>query len=74
MNYYIPSLLREILSPIVNFAFQRFSTEQAILEITENLAIDNGEITCGLFLDLSKAFDTVNHQISINKLSKYRIR
>ena len=30
-----------------------YSTEQAILEITENLnsAIDNKQITCGLFLD-----------------------
>ena len=38
-----------------------YSTEQAILEITDNLklATDKGQITCGLFLDLSKAFDTV---------------
>ena len=51
------------------FGFRKgYSTEQAILEITENFmsAIDNGEITCGLFLDLSKAFDTVNHQILID--------
>ena len=59
------------------FGFRKgYSTEQAILEITENFksAIDNGEITCGLFLDLSKAFDTVNHQILIDKLCKYGIR
>jgi len=28
-----------------------------------NSAIDNKQITCGLFLDFSKAFDTVNHDI-----------
>ena len=59
------------------FGFRKgYSTEQAILEITENFksAIDNGKITYGLFLDLSKAFDTVNHQILIDKLCKYGIR
>ena len=45
------------------------------MEITDNFksAIDNREITCGLFLDLSKAFDTVNHQILIDILCKYGI-
>lgn len=52
------------------------STAQAITEITDNLrrAIDNNLYTCGIFLDFSKAFDTVNHKILIHKLNSYGIR
>ena len=55
------------------FGFRKgYSTEQAILEITENLRkyLDNNQIVCGLFLDLSKAFDTVNHEILLAKMDK----
>ena len=59
------------------FGFRKgHSTEQAILEITDRLKseIDNKKITCGLFLDFSKAFDTVDYEILLAKLYKYGIR
>ena len=59
------------------FGFRKgHSTEQAILEITEHLktSIDNNLITCGVFIDFSKAFDTVNHEILFAKLLKYGVR
>ena len=49
------------------FGFRKgHSTSQAIAEIADNLrniVIDNDLYSCGVFLDFSKAFDTVNHAI-----------
>lgn len=48
------------------FGFRKnHSTEQPNLELTDNLKIkiDKNEAICSIFLGLSKAFDTVNHQI-----------
>ena len=36
--------------------------------------IDNGRYGYGVFIDLLKAFDTVNHSILLKKLERYGIR
>ena len=59
------------------FGFQNaHSTEHAILllvnQITE--AFNQGKYTLGIFLDLSKPFDTVNHNILLGKLKAYGIQ
>ena len=48
----------------------------ALLIMLENIrnALDNGECAVGIFLDFQKAFDTVDHDILLNKLYNYGIR
>ena len=62
---------------INQFGFRNVhSTNHVLITITEKIrrAIDNEEITCGVFLDLQKAFDTVDHKILLSKLEHCGIR
>ena len=52
------------------------STNHALISITEDIrkALDNNNFACGVFIDLQKAFDTVDHGILLKKLQFYGIR
>ena len=54
----------------------KHSTQHAILDIVNTILqnMDNGKFSCGVFIDLKKAFDTVNHQILLAKLENYGVR
>ena len=52
------------------------STSMALLELTDEIstAIDKKHFLVSIFVDLKKAFDTIDHTILLKKLHKYGIR
>ena len=60
----------------LQFGFrQQDSTSNVLIKITENVrkALDDGNIGCGVFVDLQKAFNTVDHQVLLAKLNHHGI-
>ena len=65
-----------ILNP-TQFGFRKqHSTNMALIDLIDCItnAIDKNEYSIGIFIDLSKAFDTIDHDILLYKLSHYGIR
>ena len=70
-------LMNESIIYESQFGFQKGrSTLHSLIEIVENIrnCIECSNYGCGIFIDLKKAFDTVNHNILIQKLEHYGIR
>ena len=74
LNKYFVS--NNLISPNQYGFKKNCSTNEAVLDIYNKLLgnMDKKLITCSIFLDLRKAYDTINHTILIKKLKKYAIR
>ena len=55
---------------------KQHSTELAAIELIDRITakLDNGETPLNIYIDLSKAFDTLDHNILLHKLAYYGIR
>jgi len=83
-------ILEHIVSTRVNSYFTKFhlfydlqfgfrpkhSTKLALLNTVDDIltSLDNNNYVAGIFFDLSKAFDSINHTILVKKLEHYGIR
>ena len=54
---------------------KKYSTKLSVVNLCNAIlkSVDEGKITLGVFIDFQKAFDTINHDILIRKLSHYGI-
>jgi hypothetical protein len=59
-----------LLSPYQSSFRKRHSTETACISFIDSIrrGIDQGMLTGSVFIDLRKAFDTVNHDLLLEKL------
>ena len=61
----------------LQFGFRaKHSTNHALIAITQKIktALQNNQNAIGIFVDFQKAFDTVNHDVLLEKLSKYGVQ
>ena len=59
------------------FGFRKnYSTSIALIEVVDSIIkyLDDSDTVVGIYLDLQKAFDTVNHEILLAKMKNYGIR
>ena len=59
------------------FGFRKnHSTTMSLIILIDKIlsSLNKGDYVVGIFLDLRKAFDTVNHEILMQKLYKYGVR
>ena len=67
--------MRQFFSPLLGGFRQGYSTQHVLLNFLQRCksSIDNKGLAETLFMDLSKAFDTVNHDLPLAKLNAYGI-
>ena len=73
MQKQITDYIGKFISPFLCGYRKGFSTQYALLSLIERwrLCLDKQGFAGALLMDLSKAFDTINHELLITKLHAY---
>ena len=74
MQKQITGYIEKFMSPFLSGYRKGFNTQYALLPLIETwrLCLDKQGLAVALLMDLSKAFDTKNHELLIAKLHVYR--
>ena len=64
-------LNKNVINNLQFGSIKQYSTSHALINITVDIrkTLDYGNIGCGVFADLQKAFNTVDHWILLSKLN-----
>ena len=73
MQKQINDYMEDHLSPYLCGYRKGYNCQYALLVMIENwkLSLDSSRFAGGILMDLSKAFDTINHELMIAKLHAY---
>ena len=69
----IESFMEDKLSKLLAGLRKNHSTQHYLINMFEKWknTLDKGGFVCAMFMDLAKAFDTINHDLLIAKLGAY---
>ena len=72
---YAVLLKKNLYAPLRNQVFEKTFNNHNLLKITDDIkrAMNKSVVTLAIFIDYSKAFDTIDHNILLEKLLKFNL-